>query len=79
MSMIVHAREGGGYCIVHVDILKKPNGILAIQRNIYVTNYEFISLFLHESFYRKRYCFCSFDTKNSVSGESLSKKQQACL
>ena len=40
MSMIVPVREGGGLCIVHMDILKKDNGILATQGNIYVKNHK---------------------------------------
>ena len=51
MSTIVHVREGGGHCSVHVDkILKKK---LATKENIYLMNYEFKNLFPYWVFYRK--------------------------
>ena len=34
MSTIVHVREGGGHCNVHVDIFIKDIGILTTQANM---------------------------------------------
>ena len=51
MSTIVHVREGGGHCSVHVDkILKKK---LATKVNIYLMNYKCKNLFPYWVFYSK--------------------------